>query len=132
MNESRVRKPIRLFVFLLMLVLLILAIQPALASGVAGAQAVRFATFNASLNRNFEGQLIADLSTPDNAQAKTIAEIVHVHPCGRSLLRNWPAVVRNGRIAAARHSRSRSAALRRPARLARPHAAVSQTVECSR
>ena len=76
MNESRVRKPIRLFVFLLMLVLLILAIQPALASGVAGAQAVRFATFNASLNRSFEGQLIADLSTPDNAQAKTIAEIV--------------------------------------------------------
>ena len=85
MNESRVRKPIRLFVFLLMLVLLILAIQPALASGVAGAQAVRFATFNASLNRSFEGQLIADLSTPDNAQAKTIAEIVQ---------RTRPAILR--------------------------------------
>jgi 3-phytase len=37
---------------------------------------VRFATFNASLNRNVEGQLIADLSTPANAQAQTIAEIV--------------------------------------------------------
>jgi len=37
---------------------------------------VRFATFNASLNRNFEGQLIADLSTPANAQARTVAEIV--------------------------------------------------------
>jgi hypothetical protein len=37
---------------------------------------LRVATFNASLNRNSEGQLIADLSTPDNAQAKTIAEII--------------------------------------------------------
>jgi hypothetical protein len=37
---------------------------------------VRFATFNASLNRNSAGQLVADLSTPDNAQAKTIAEII--------------------------------------------------------
>jgi hypothetical protein len=37
---------------------------------------VRFATFNASLNRNFEGQLVADLSTPNNAQAKTVAEII--------------------------------------------------------
>ena len=37
---------------------------------------VRFATFNASLNRNFAGQLRADLSTPDNAQAATVAEII--------------------------------------------------------
>jgi hypothetical protein len=37
---------------------------------------VRFATFNASLNRTAEGQLVADLSTPNNAQAKTIAEII--------------------------------------------------------
>jgi hypothetical protein len=37
---------------------------------------VRFATFNASLNRNSEGQLIADLSTPDNDQAQTVAEII--------------------------------------------------------
>jgi 3-phytase len=37
---------------------------------------VRFSTFNASLNRNAEGQLISDLSTPNNAQAKVIAEIV--------------------------------------------------------
>src|SRR5688572_14619136 len=36
---------------------------------------VRFATFNASLNRNFAGQLITDLSTTTNAQAKTVAEI---------------------------------------------------------
>lgn len=37
---------------------------------------VRFATFNASLNRNFEGQLVADLSTPGNAQAQAVAEII--------------------------------------------------------
>jgi hypothetical protein len=37
---------------------------------------VRFATFNASLNRNFEGQLVSDLSTPNNAQAKAVAEII--------------------------------------------------------
>ena len=37
---------------------------------------IRFATFNASLNRNSEGQLITDLSTPDNTQAQTVAEII--------------------------------------------------------
>jgi endonuclease/exonuclease/phosphatase family protein len=37
---------------------------------------VRFATFNASLNRNFAGQLVADLSTPTNAQARNVAEII--------------------------------------------------------
>jgi len=39
-------------------------------------EAVRFATFNASLNRFNGGDLVADLSTPDNAQAKVIAEII--------------------------------------------------------
>jgi 3-phytase len=37
---------------------------------------VRFAQFNASLNRNNAGELITDLSTPDNVQAKTVAEII--------------------------------------------------------
>jgi hypothetical protein len=37
---------------------------------------VRFATFNASLNRGVSGQLIVDLSSPDNAQAATVAEII--------------------------------------------------------
>ena len=37
---------------------------------------VRFATFNASLNRSAEGQLVADLSTGDNAQARAVAEII--------------------------------------------------------
>lgn len=36
----------------------------------------RFATFNASLNRFVAGQLVTDLSTPNNVQAKTVAEIV--------------------------------------------------------
>lgn len=38
---------------------------PALA-GDAGPRTARFATFNASLNRNAEGELVADLSTPDD------------------------------------------------------------------
>jgi 3-phytase len=42
------------------------------------ADSVRFATFNASLNRFNEGDLANDLSTPDNAQAKVIAEIIQL------------------------------------------------------
>ncbi|MBW4423578.1 MAG: phytase [Nostoc desertorum CM1-VF14] len=37
---------------------------------------IRFSQFNASLNRDAEGQLITDLSTSDNAQAKAVAEII--------------------------------------------------------
>ncbi|GAA5116672.1 endonuclease/exonuclease/phosphatase family protein [Alloalcanivorax gelatiniphagus] len=37
---------------------------------------VRFATFNASLNRNAAGQLVTDLSTPGNAQASAVAETI--------------------------------------------------------
>lgn len=37
---------------------------------------IRFATFNVSLNRNTEGELITDLSTPDNSQAQAVAEII--------------------------------------------------------
>ena len=48
---------------------------PASAGGDKGGD-VRFATFNASLNRGVAGQLRSDLSTPDNAQARTIAEII--------------------------------------------------------
>jgi hypothetical protein len=36
----------------------------------------RFATFNASLNRAAEGELVADLSTPDDPQAQAVAEII--------------------------------------------------------
>jgi Endonuclease/Exonuclease/phosphatase family len=59
--------------------LLVLALTPFAATAIAGPQRdadVRFSTFNASLNRNFEGQLRFDLSTPANAQAATVAEII--------------------------------------------------------
>jgi Endonuclease/Exonuclease/phosphatase family len=36
----------------------------------------RFATFNASLNRAAEGELVADLSTPDDVQAQAVAEVI--------------------------------------------------------
>ncbi|MBD5785025.1 endonuclease/exonuclease/phosphatase family protein [Cellulosimicrobium terreum] len=37
---------------------------------------LRVATYNASLNRAAQGELVADLSTPDDAQAATIAEVL--------------------------------------------------------
>jgi Endonuclease/Exonuclease/phosphatase family len=39
-------------------------------------RSVRFQTFNASLNRSVAGELVADLSTPDDPQAATVAEII--------------------------------------------------------
>ncbi|GAA2820023.1 endonuclease/exonuclease/phosphatase family protein [Saccharopolyspora taberi] len=42
----------------------------------AGPATVRLATFNASLNRAAEGELLADLSTPDDEQARAVAEVV--------------------------------------------------------
>jgi hypothetical protein len=50
---------------------------PAPAHAIGGApNTVRFATFNASLNRFSEGQLISDLSAPGNDQADAVAEII--------------------------------------------------------
>ncbi|MFC7402086.1 endonuclease/exonuclease/phosphatase family protein [Citricoccus sp. GCM10030269] len=40
---------------------------------------VRFATYNASLNRASEGQLMAGLSTPENEQAQNIAEVIQIN-----------------------------------------------------
>jgi hypothetical protein len=40
------------------------------------APALRVATFNASLNRPTEGELVQDLSTGDDAQARAVAEII--------------------------------------------------------
>ena len=45
-----------------------------LASAALSAQELRVATFNASLNRATAGELIQDLSTPDDEQAQKIAE----------------------------------------------------------
>jgi len=47
---------------------------PAAATG--RSSEVRIATFNASLNRTATGELIEHLSTPGNAQAATVAEII--------------------------------------------------------
>jgi endonuclease/exonuclease/phosphatase family metal-dependent hydrolase len=42
---------------------------------------LRAATYNLSLNRAEEGELVADLSTGDNAQAATVAEVIqHANP----------------------------------------------------
>ncbi len=39
-------------------------------------QNIRFASFNTALNRDSAGQLITDLSTPNNSQARAVAEII--------------------------------------------------------
>jgi Endonuclease/Exonuclease/phosphatase family len=39
-------------------------------------RSARFATFNASLNRAVEGELVADLSSPDDVQAQAVAEVI--------------------------------------------------------
>lgn len=50
---------------------------PALADDPAdGPDPVRVATFNASLNRSSEGELVGDLSTPGDPQAQAVAEII--------------------------------------------------------
>lgn len=41
-------------------------------------QQVRFATYNASLNRSTEGALVADLGTGDDVQAQKIAEVIQI------------------------------------------------------
>ena len=46
------------------------------ASGGHDGRRVRFATFNASLNRAAEGELVADLSTPGDPQAQAVAEVI--------------------------------------------------------
>jgi len=58
-----------------MAALLALGLLPA-AVGAGQPEAVRFATFNASLNRFNAGQALADLSAPGNAQARAVAEII--------------------------------------------------------
>ncbi len=54
--------------------LLILIVPIATTNATSGS--VRFATFNASLNRNAAGQALTDLSAPGNAQAAAVAEII--------------------------------------------------------
>jgi hypothetical protein len=66
----------------LALLILTLLVPTALADGPKGAPTpVRFATFNASLNRFNEGDLAAELSAPGSPQPNVIAEIIqHTRP----------------------------------------------------
>jgi 3-phytase/alkaline phosphatase D len=83
--------PVGTLLFLLVLVALLLSSctapppgadvsdPPATGSQVQSISAetpARFATFNASLNRDNAGDLITDLSTPGDAQAQAVAEII--------------------------------------------------------
>lgn len=44
-----------------------------------GKQEVRFATYNASLNRSAEGELVEDLSTGHDEQARRVAEVIQIN-----------------------------------------------------
>jgi hypothetical protein len=44
--------------------------------GIYQKQPLRVATYNLSLNRTAAGDLVRDLTTPDNAQARTVAEVI--------------------------------------------------------
>jgi len=66
----------RVFAAALATVLVVAVVVPATATEGRRMDSVRVATFNASLNRGAEGELRADLSTPDDTQAQRIAEII--------------------------------------------------------
>lgn len=53
-----------------------LGFTPAASARPSPADTVRFATFNASLNRAADGELVADLSTSDDPQANKVAEVI--------------------------------------------------------
>lgn len=61
---------------LFLLSLLAAGFVPAAAFSAPGTRPIRVATFNSSLNRGSPGVLQRDLSTPDNAQARAVAEII--------------------------------------------------------
>ena len=59
----------------LLTALMVLAVAPA-SPAAADPTELTIATFNASLNHSEAGQLIDDLSTPDNKQARNVAETI--------------------------------------------------------
>jgi hypothetical protein len=73
---SRSRPVLVQLVAALAMALLALSVAVPTVAAKGPPDAVRFATFNASLNRSAAGQLRTDLSTPNNAQAATVAEII--------------------------------------------------------
>lgn len=50
--------------------------KPGRGKGRGPSRTIRVATYNASLNRETQGQLVRDLSTPANAQAAAVAEAI--------------------------------------------------------
>ncbi|MBG6225139.1 hypothetical protein IWX63_001704 [Arthrobacter sp. CAN_A2] len=67
-----------------------------LRAGTQGAlQEVRFATYNASLNRSAAGELVRDLGTPGNAQATAIAEVLQINRPDVVLLNEFDYVAGN-------------------------------------
>jgi len=71
------RKTVLTVLSLVFLSLVVVAVAAAAPAGQEGQpDPVRFATFNASLNRFSAGALVQDLSTPGNAQADAVAEII--------------------------------------------------------
>jgi hypothetical protein len=77
MKNITTGRPTKFAFIAVALLIMTLTVPTALAQEPKGAPTpVRFATFNASLNRFNAGDLIADLSTPDNAQAQAVAEII--------------------------------------------------------
>jgi hypothetical protein len=62
------------FVLLAALMITALVAPPAITA--KSETVIRFATFNASLNRNAAGAALTDLSSPGNAQADAVAEII--------------------------------------------------------
>jgi hypothetical protein len=53
--------------------------RPVPAESQASRPAVRFATYNASLNRSARGELVKDLSGTADAQARAIAEVIQIN-----------------------------------------------------
>jgi hypothetical protein len=56
--------------------LLLIAFAPSALTVAKSKETIRFATFNASLNRSAPGMALAHLSAPGNAQAAAVAEII--------------------------------------------------------
>lgn len=78
MESMRTRRMIKFILVPILLLVLAFTASTVLANGATSSAPtpVRFATFNASLNRFSAGQLITDLSTPGDTQAQAVAEII--------------------------------------------------------
>lgn len=76
MEGKRIRRMLALAAATATMIAVVAPAQAGTDNGNSNAPTIRFATFNASLNRNFDGQLQTDLAVPGNAQADAVAEII--------------------------------------------------------